>query len=79
MSSLAYRIQATMDQCHLHQRDDAERNAWVRLMKEIYSKAEVVKVWLGEPTNGSDVALEIMGRLLDEEYNVDLWEDPQWE
>ena len=44
-----------------------ERNAQVLLMKTIYTIAERVRVWLGEPTPGSDDALAIlehMGRTI---------------
>ena len=37
-----------------------ERNSQVLLMKTIYSNAERVRVWLGEPTSGSDDALAIL-------------------
>ena len=37
-----------------------ERNSQVLLMKTIYSNAERVRVWLGEPTRGSDDALAIV-------------------
>ena len=37
-----------------------ERNSQVLLMKTIYSNATRVKVWLGEPTLGSDDALAIL-------------------
>ena len=37
-----------------------ERNSQVSLMKEIYSNAKQVKVWLGESTRGSDDALAIL-------------------
>ena len=37
-----------------------ERNSQILLMKTIYSNAERVRVWLGEPTRGSDEALAIL-------------------
>ena len=40
-----------------------ERNSQILLMKTIYSNAERVKVWLGEPTSGSDDALAILEQL----------------
>ena len=37
-----------------------ERNSQILLMKTIYSNAERVRIWLGEPTRGSDDALAIL-------------------
>ncbi len=37
-----------------------ERNSQVVLMKTIYSNAKRVRIWLGEPTRGSDDALAIL-------------------
>ena len=37
-----------------------ERNSQVLLMKSVYSKAAMVRVWLGESTPGSDEAIEIL-------------------
>lgn len=37
-----------------------ERNSQVLLMKTIYSNAERVRIWLGEPTRGSDDALAVL-------------------
>ena len=40
-----------------------ERNSQILLMKTIYSKAKRVRIWLGEPTRGSDDALAILEHL----------------
>ena len=40
-----------------------ERNSQVLLMKTVYSNAKRVRIWLGEPTRGSDDALAILEHL----------------
>ena len=37
-----------------------EHNSQVLLMKSVYSKVAMVRVWLGESTPGSDEAIEIL-------------------
>ena len=49
-----------VDALCINQSSTDERSSQVLLMKDIYSKAGIVRVWLGEPTPGSDNALEIL-------------------
>lgn len=47
-----------IDAICINQGDDVEKGQQVGYMAEIYSKASRVIVWLGEPENGCDKALE---------------------
>ncbi|KAI2635778.1 heterokaryon incompatibility protein-domain-containing protein [Hypomontagnella submonticulosa] len=55
-----------IDQICINQGDPDEKLDQIYRMGEIYSKAEKVFIWLGPTANNSDVALENMGRMLDE-------------
>jgi len=46
-----------IDQICVHQNDDEEKAAQVKMMDQIYSRADSVVVWLGEAPEGMDLAL----------------------
>ncbi|KAI8648186.1 HET domain-containing protein [Fusarium keratoplasticum] len=49
-----------VDAICINQGDISERNNQVRQMNDIYSKAEVVNVWLGESTESSDIGIDFL-------------------
>ncbi|MCJ1291682.1 hypothetical protein MMC34_003227 [Xylographa carneopallida] len=49
-----------IDAICIDQSNITERNSQVPLMQAIYSNAEVVHVWLGSPTTGSDNAMALL-------------------
>jgi hypothetical protein len=57
-----------IDQLCIDQSHVIERNHQVALMSSIYSKAEVVYVWLGQPSDSSALALAIL-----QEYENLVW------
>jgi hypothetical protein len=61
-----------IDAICVNQSDIQERNAQVLLMKDIYSKADAVRVWLGEATTGRDEAMEILNLSMDPKSPSDL-------
>ncbi len=52
-----------IDAICINQADISERNAQIQFMKEIYSKASNVRVWLGEAADESDMAIDILEKL----------------
>ncbi|KAK1599316.1 heterokaryon incompatibility protein [Colletotrichum navitas] len=50
-----------VDQICIKQEDAAEKSEQVPLMAQIYSKAELVIVWLGPAADGSDAVMECWG------------------
>jgi hypothetical protein len=52
-----------VDAICINQADVSERSAQVRLMGSIYSKAATVLVWLGEASEGSDEAMNLVNHL----------------
>lgn len=50
-----------IDQICIDQANDLERNAVVQQMDMIYQSADSVRIWLGERTNESDLAFEVLG------------------
>jgi hypothetical protein len=52
-----------IDSLCISQSDLSERSAQILLMKFVYSKAQAVRVWLGEAANSSDKAFEILSKL----------------
>ena len=52
-----------VDAVCINQRDELEKNAQVREMGAIYSRAKLVVAWLGPAADGSDVALEKLHRV----------------
>ncbi|RSL86871.1 hypothetical protein CEP52_015684 [Fusarium oligoseptatum] len=49
-----------VDAICINQDDISERNNQVQQMNDIYSKAEVVNVWLGESTQSSDIGIDFL-------------------
>ncbi|KAH7123192.1 heterokaryon incompatibility protein-domain-containing protein [Dactylonectria macrodidyma] len=49
-----------VDAISINQNDISERNDQVRQMNDIYSKAEVVNVWLGESTESSEIGIDFL-------------------
>ena len=47
-----------LDAFCIDQTDDLERNSQMKLMKEIYGRADLVFAWLGPEADGSDLALQ---------------------
>lgn len=47
----------------INQSDLAERSAQVLLMGDVYSKADIVHIWLGEASDGSDEAIAMFEEL----------------
>jgi hypothetical protein len=52
-----------IDQICINQDDDKEKSLQVRLMNQIYAKAEKVLVWLGPAENGSDTVMDIWSKI----------------
>jgi hypothetical protein len=52
-----------IDAISINQLDNEERSTQVRRMKDIYSKAEEVIIWLGPEANDSTLALELAARV----------------
>ncbi len=51
----------SLGRCSLYKpKDDAERSAQVQMMKDIYSCARVVRIWLGEAFDSSDDVLKVV-------------------
>ncbi len=53
-----------VDQICINQGDAGERSQQVQRMRDIYSCAESVKIWLGEPQDDSDKVMEFVPQLL---------------
>ncbi|KAF2258549.1 HET-domain-containing protein, partial [Lojkania enalia] len=51
-----------IDQICINQEDNDDKNHQVRLMSKIYRRASSVIVWLGSPTNDSDLAMDFISR-----------------
>lgn len=51
-----------IDAICINQEDLAEKNHQVEMMKEIYTGAELVIAWLGNASNDSDLAMEVLGK-----------------
>ncbi|KAL6412063.1 hypothetical protein AUP68_04444 [Ilyonectria robusta] len=49
-----------IDAICINQNDTDERNCQVLLMRDIYSKAQQVCIWLGEPTEGGKLAIDLL-------------------
>lgn len=49
-----------IDAICINQDDTDERNCQVLLMRDIYSKAQQVCIWLGEPTEGGKLAIGLL-------------------
>ncbi|CAG8955093.1 hypothetical protein HYFRA_00007108 [Hymenoscyphus fraxineus] len=68
-----------IDTLCINQNDDKEKSHQVSHMKEIYTNASVVVVWLGKATKDSDLVMKALTAL---EYEVPrrklLPEDPNW-
>ncbi|KAF9869981.1 hypothetical protein CkaCkLH20_12590 [Colletotrichum karsti] len=52
-----------IDAICINQNDALERNHQVRFMKDIYTRARSVLVWLGEAADGSDAVMDYVGSL----------------
>ncbi|KAN0108594.1 Heterokaryon incompatibility protein (HET) domain containing protein [Hyaloscypha variabilis] len=50
-----------INQICIDQSNISERNAQVKLMHAIYSRAELVAIWLREPAQDSDIAMRFLG------------------
>lgn len=55
-----------VDALCINQEDQAEKNHQVEMMREIYSGAELVIAWLGVAGEDSDLAMELLGKKLEE-------------
>lgn len=55
-----------VDALCINQEDVAEKNHQVEMMREIYSGAELVIAWLGSAREDSDLAMEVLGKRLEE-------------
>ncbi|KAM3081746.1 hypothetical protein ACMFMG_005192 [Clarireedia jacksonii] len=69
-------LQIWVDSIRINQLDDSERNAQVRQMATIYSKASSVLVWLGEADSSSKFALEFASQIISTDF---LWNESWWE
>lgn len=49
-----------IDQVSINQKDTAEKNKQVLLMREAYSRADKVVVWLGQAANGTDELIDLL-------------------
>ena len=70
-----------VDALCINQDDDEERSQQVQQMGAIYSQAERVLIWLGEPTYDTDYVMRYM-KLLEErieDANTNTLPDRQWE
>lgn len=54
-----------VDALCINQKDEAEKNHQVEMMREIYSGAQLVIAWLGSSAEDSDLAMEILGQGLE--------------
>jgi len=66
-----------VDAVCINQNDSAERTAQVRIMGDIYTMAETTLSWLGEASDDSDVALELIRALGDwtREHQGEIFDD----
>lgn len=55
-----------IDALCINQGDVAEKNVQVGMMKDIYSGAELVIAWLGSAGDDSDLAMDLLGKPLEE-------------
>lgn len=68
-----------VDAVCINQIDAAEKERQVQMMKDIFSKAEVTYIWLGEATDGSDLAMDLISNIKREDFEEYAPEDPTWE
>jgi hypothetical protein len=68
-----------VDAVCINQTDAEEKKHQIQLMSDIYSKAEVTYIWLGEATNNSDLAMDFLSNIKDEDFKNYNPEDPAWE
>ncbi|RMJ19123.1 hypothetical protein CDV36_001172 [Fusarium kuroshium] len=61
-----------VDAICINQDDISERNNQVQQMNDIYSKAEVVNVWLGESTESSDIGIDFL-----KDFDSLMYQNPQ--
>jgi hypothetical protein len=76
LRSSSHPITLWVDALCIHQKDDAERNAQVKRMAEIYNQASNVCVWLGVGDPPSKTALDSIPKMLEESNFDDYIEDP---
>jgi hypothetical protein len=60
----------------INQRDNTERGHQVQQMREIYSQAEEVVIWLGHATNQTNILMDSLRRL---EENASLHKHRSWD
>jgi hypothetical protein len=65
-----------VDSICINQLDDSERNAQVRQMATIYSKANSVFIWLGEEDSSSKAGLEFASQIWSANF---VWPELWWE
>ena len=49
-----------IDALYINQQDNTEKSGQVRMMREIYEKAIMVRVWLGPRTLENDIAMDLV-------------------
>ena len=71
-----------IDYICINQEDNDEKSAQVRMMANIYKRAESVLIWLGREGEESDMAMDLILRLPDQEHqgmlSVRGSDAPQW-
>jgi hypothetical protein len=69
-----------LDAICINQADLEEKAVQIPLMKQIYSNADIVVIWLGPPTKNSTLALEFLGEAREKLRRKDLKEhhDLEW-
>lgn len=55
-----------IDQICIDQFSVAERNQQINIMRDIYSRAKIVRIWLGEAERGGKEAMRFIPKLLQE-------------
>jgi Heterokaryon incompatibility protein (HET) len=54
----------------INQNDQDERGQQVQMMRDVFQSAERVILWLGEESDQSDSAMDLVGALGNQDYNI---------
>jgi Heterokaryon incompatibility protein (HET) len=69
-------IHLWVDSLCINQSDEAERNAQVMQMANIYHKADGVLIWLGEADSSSNIAMEFIPKTIKKDFE---WNGKWWD
>ncbi|OCK90271.1 HET-domain-containing protein, partial [Cenococcum geophilum 1.58] len=67
-----------IDAVCINQTDSAEKSHQVQMMKDIYANADLTLIWLGENADDSDLAMDLVSTISDEDFQQYTPEDPSW-